>query len=97
MKEIPLVNGSGKYTRKDVIGHLIALPAFAAALAMAAAPAQAKSSQAAFKYQSSPKNGAKCSGCKFFDPGASKTANGSCKLVDGSISPNGWCIAYSAK
>ncbi len=91
------MNGSGKYTRKDVIGHLIALPAFAAAIAMAAAPAQAKSSQAAMKYQKSPKNGQKCSGCKFFVAGASKTANGTCKVVDGSISPNGWCMAYSPR
>lgn len=91
------MNGSGKYTRKEVIGHLIALPAFAAAIAMVAAPAEAKSSQAAMKYQKTPKNGQKCSGCKFFAAGASKTANGTCKIVDGSISPNGWCMAYSPK
>jgi hypothetical protein len=91
------VNGSGKYTRKEIIGTLIALPAFAAAVASVASPAQAKGSQAAFKYQKTPKGSAKCSGCKYFVAGSSKTANGSCKLVDGSISPNGWCIAYSAK
>lgn len=86
-----------KYTRKEILGTLIALPAFAAAIASVATPAQAKSSQAAMKYQTSPKNGQKCSGCKFFVAGASKTANGSCKIVDGSISPNGWCMAYSPK
>ena len=91
------MNDSGKYTRKEMIGHLIALPAFAAAVAMAAAPAEAKSTQAAMKYQNSPKNGQKCAGCKFFIPGSSKTANGACKIVDGSISPNGWCLAYSPK
>lgn len=91
------MNGSGKFTRKEMIGTLIALPAFAAAIGSVSAPAQAKSSQAAMKYQKSPKGGAKCSGCKFFVSGASKTANGTCKIVDGSISPNGWCLAYSAK
>jgi hypothetical protein len=91
------VNGSGKLTRKEMIGTLIALPVFAAAVATASAPALAKSSQASMKYQKSPKNGQKCSGCKFFIAGASKTANGTCKIVDGSISPNGWCLAYSPK
>lgn len=91
------MNGSGKLTRKEVIGALIVLPAFAAAVAMVGAPAEAKSSQAAMKYQNSPKNGQKCAGCKFFIPGKSKTANGACKVVDGSISPNGWCVAYSPK
>lgn len=91
------MNGSGKYTRKDIIGQLITLPAFAAAVASAAAPAQAKGSQAAFKYQNSPKNGQKCAGCKFFIRPAGNSKNGGCKLVDGSISPNGWCIAYSPK
>lgn len=91
------MNGSGKYTRKEIIGTLIALPAFAAAVASVAAPAQAKASQASFKYQNTPKGSAKCSGCKLFIAGPSKTANGSCKVVDGTISPNGWCIAFSAK
>jgi hypothetical protein len=92
------MNGSSeKYTRKDILGQLIMLPAFAAAVAAATTSAQAKGSQASFKYQKTPKNGQKCSGCKFFIAGSSKTANGSCKIVDGTISPNGWCIGYSAK
>lgn len=59
--------------------------------------ASAKGSQAQFKYQSKPNGSKKCSDCKFFVKGKTATANGTCTLVDGAISPNGWCIAYQAK
>ncbi|MDA8094923.1 MAG: high-potential iron-sulfur protein [Betaproteobacteria bacterium] len=53
--------------------------------------------KAAMQYQDKPKNGQHCSNCIQFIPGASAKAAGKCKLVDGAISPNGWCAAYSAK
>ena len=59
--------------------------------------ASAKGSQAQFKYQNKPNGSKKCSACKFFVKGKSATANGTCTLVDGAISPNGWCIAYQPK
>ncbi len=84
-------------SRKDFVAKIVILPALAGFVATETTAAQAKGSKAQFKYQNSPHNGQKCSGCTFFIPGSSATANGTCKLVDGSISPNGWCTAYAAK
>ena len=85
-------------TRGEFVQRAVALPALAGLLyATETAPAQAKGSQAQYKYQSKPNGSKKCSNCTFFIPGKSASANGSCKIVDGTISPNGYCIAWSAK
>ncbi len=92
-----MYNTRMKITRQQAL-KTIALPAFAAAMAGAAmTTAEAKASKSTVKYQDKPKGSQKCAGCKFFITGKSKTATGSCKIVDGSISPNGWCTAFSAK
>lgn len=59
--------------------------------------AQAKATKAAMKYQDEPKGDQKCSDCKFFIPGKTSAANGTCQVVEGSISPQGWCTAYTKK
>jgi hypothetical protein len=59
--------------------------------------AQAKASKEAMKYQDQPKDGQRCDTCMQFIPGAKSGAQGTCKVVDGPISPNGWCIAYVKK
>ncbi len=59
--------------------------------------AQGKATKAAMKYQDEPKGDQKCSDCKFFIPGETSTANGTCQVVEGSISPQGWCTAYTKK
>jgi hypothetical protein len=68
---------------------------------LAAAPwlarAQAKASKQAMQYQDQPKNGQRCDTCMQFVPGAKPNAPGTCKVVDGPISPSGWCIAYVKK
>lgn len=56
----------------------------------AAAPAAAKSSQASVQYQAQPKGEQKCSGCQHFI-----AESNTCKLVEGQISPNGWCSLWS--
>jgi hypothetical protein len=84
-------------TRRSFVSNVVVLPALAGLLLSETIPAQAKGSQAQFKYQNTPKNGQKCSTCMQFVPGSSPSKNGSCKIVDGSISPNGWCIAWAAK
>jgi hypothetical protein len=75
-----------------------------AALGMAAAPwlarsaaAQAKATKQAMQYQDHPKNAQQCSTCMQFVPGAKPDADGTCKVVDGPISPKGWCVAYVKK
>ena len=88
---------SGMSTRKTFIGSLIVLPALAGIATSTASADTAKSSQASMHYQATPNNGQQCSKCNFFIAGSSASDNGSCKIVDGSISPNGWCIAFNAK
>jgi hypothetical protein len=84
-------------TRRAFVAGTIVLPALAGLSLASTATAQAKGSQAQFKYQKTPKGGHKCSQCTFYIPGKSAASNGTCKLVDGSISPNGWCTAFSPK
>ena len=55
------------------------------------AVAQGKVPKAAMKYQDQPKGDEKCSNCLQF------VAPDSCKVVDGTISPNGYCIAWVKK
>ncbi len=49
----------------------------------------------AMKYQEKPNGDQKCRNCKFFISGKTPTADGTCQVVEGSISPQGWCIAYN--
>jgi hypothetical protein len=51
-----------------------------------------KVSQASVQYQAQPKGEQNCSGCINFIADSK-----SCKLVDGQISPNGWCILWAKK
>lgn len=59
--------------------------------------AAAKMAKAALQYQDDPKNGQECSKCVQFEPGKSAKAKGTCKVVEGPISPTGWCLAFAAK
>ena len=58
----------------------------------AAAPAAAKVSQASVQYQNLPKGEQKCSECLHFIAGSN-----SCKLVEGQISPDGWCSLWAQR
>jgi hypothetical protein len=61
-------------------------------LAMSIDPAfAAKMSKAAAAYQDTPHGDQNCSNCKFFEPPSA------CKVVDGVISPNGWCKLWVKK
>jgi hypothetical protein len=82
--------GGGVSRRKLLQGAAIAVGG-AAVLVAAVGPAEAKMAQQAAGYQDSPKNGAQCSTCSLFK------APNACNLVDGTISPNGWCKFYSKK
>jgi hypothetical protein len=50
-----------------------------------------KMAKDAVKYQDSPKDGQKCSDCVYFQ------APSGCGVVEGSVSPNGWCTLYNKK
>ena len=85
-------------SRRTFLAGAIVLPVLAGLATAAPVRADAsKSSQASMHYQTTPNDGKQCSGCTFFTPGSSATGNGTCKIVDGSISPSGFCIAYTAK
>lgn len=81
--------------------RVMMLKSAAALAALAATPmparAQAKASKQAMQYQDQPKNGQQCATCLQFVPGAKAGAAGTCKVVDGPISPKGWCVAYVKK
>lgn len=84
-----------KITRKEALTSLIVLPALAGA--MTGAVFAAGDNKAQFKYQDKPNGKQKCSGCALFVPGKTAKADGTCKVVKGAISPNGWCTAFSPK
>jgi len=58
------------------------------------ASADALQSQDSVSYQSTPSDGQHCSICKNFIPGAAGSATGTCKVVAGAVSPNGYCLAF---
>ena len=53
--------------------------------------------KAAMQYVDHPDGDKECSNCLQYIPGSNASANGTCKLVDGDISPHGYCAAYSRK
>jgi hypothetical protein len=53
--------------------------------------------QASAKYQATPKGAQQCGKCNYFIAGAKADGPGTCKVVAGAISPNGWCQLFAAK
>jgi High potential iron-sulfur protein len=89
---------TGTVSRRSVLCGATIVAGSAAVLAGSIASGSAQSSaqsgkmaQDAAAYQSSPKNGQKCLDCSFF------VSPSSCKLVDGNISPVGWCKFWAKK
>jgi hypothetical protein len=50
-----------------------------------------KADKKSMQYQDSPKNGQECDQCTYFQ------APNKCGIVEGDISPKGWCVAFNAK
>lgn len=70
-------------------GLVMAAGTGAALLGQQAKAQDAKADPTSVGYQTKPSNGQKCSGCvQFVTPAA-------CKIVSGTISPDGWCELYS--
>ena len=87
----PHAGESAEFSRRGLFRGAAIIIGGAAVLVGASSPAQAKMTQAAAAYQDKPKGDAICASCSFFrTPSA-------CLLVDGTISPNGWCKFYSKK
>jgi hypothetical protein len=64
-------------------------------LAIASDRVAAKASKADLGYRDAPKDGRSCAACRLFTPGES--GRGTCAVVEGSVSANGWCMAFSAR
>lgn len=92
MKALPI-----DLTRKAALMRLVVLPGLAVALAAGTGSIARADSRVDLKYQSKPNNGQKCSDCVLFVPGTSATDDGTCKVITGAISPNGWCTAYAKR
>jgi hypothetical protein len=59
--------------------------------------ADGKLAKAEVKYQDKPNAGKDCDDCLQFILGATPNAKGTCKVVEGAISPHGYCIAFAPK
>ncbi len=85
---------AAKISRRTALKKLYFL-ACAVPVSIAAIPgssgAQGKVSKAAAGYQDKPKGGQQCSGCIQFVP------DNACKIVEGNISPEGWCKLWKGK
>ena len=84
-------------TRRTFVGGMLLLPGLVGLLSAAALADDSKTPQSAVQYQSKPNGDKQCSKCTFFLPGETANANGTCKVVAGTISPSGYCIAYNPK
>jgi hypothetical protein len=54
-----------------------------------------KADKSDFAYQPKPRDGKRCVDCRLFT--GSATGKGACAVVEGEVSADGWCMAFSAK
>jgi hypothetical protein len=83
-------------SRRSLLGGLASAAGGAALLGAGmtvnrADAAPAKTAQKAVAYQETPKGELRCDNCKQFEPASS------CKVVEGTINPAGWCKVYIKK
>jgi hypothetical protein len=86
-----------KLTRRDAValGTRWLLSGGVVAIACVPVARAGKAAKADFYYQDKPKDGKSCANCRLFT--TSEAGKGSCAVVDGDVSPVGWCMAYSAR
>jgi hypothetical protein len=82
---------SNKFSRRIIIVRSVACAAGAVSLLAPVTDATAKMAQKAVEYQDTPKNDQECSNCSLFQE------PNSCTIVDGEISPKGWCKFWAKK
>lgn len=90
-------------SRRSLLRHgmtLAAVGAVAATGLLKTAPTSAqagKASQAVAMYQATPHGADQCDNCIHFVPGKTPKDAGTCKVVEGSVAPAGWCVMYARK
>jgi len=84
---------SNKVSRRRLLTVAVGITGAAtgAAIMGTATPAYAKVPQKTVKYQDTPKGDQACESCSLFE------APSSCKTVDGTVSPKGWCMVNAKK
>ena len=86
-------------TRRRLLGQAAVLPVLLA-LPRLARPATAQAGTASkddFHYQDHPNDDKRCAQCVQFIPPGDGQQPGTCRIVAGTISPNGWCMAFTPK
>ena len=78
-------------SRRAIVTRSVAGAAGVAVLFGLVTEAAAKMSQKSVDYQDTPKNDQECSNCSLFQE------PNSCTIVDGDISPKGWCKFWAKK
>jgi len=81
---------NGAVGRRRVLRGALALAVLAGATGSVDAQ-QKKATQKMVQYQQKPKGNQECDECLHFEPPQS------CKLVEGTINPKGWCSLFAAK
>jgi hypothetical protein len=82
---------AAKVSRRALFQRVAVTAGGVALLLGTALPAEAKMAPKEAGYQDAPKGDQSCSNCSLFSPPAS------CSLVDGTISPQGWCKFHQNK
>jgi hypothetical protein len=75
--------------RKLLSGVIVGVAAGLTRAAVRSASAQDKMSKQEAQYQDSPKDIRMCATCTLYEPPKS------CKVVEGDVSPDGWCKAFA--
>jgi hypothetical protein len=75
--------------------HLVLGASLVAIAGMPGTAAAAKADKKDFNYQDKPNAGRSCSSCNLYS--VSPSGKSMCAIVDGEISANGWCMAYSKR
>lgn len=84
------MNDKSKITRRSALKSMAALAGIAV-IPVSRKAYSAKAPQAAVQYQDTPKGDQQCDNCLHFEPPSA------CKVVEGSISPKGWCAIWVKK
>jgi hypothetical protein len=79
--------------RSAKVAGLVALTAVVGS----STPAAAKAAKSDFMYQDHRRDKKSCGQCKFFSPDGPNSDIGSCSIVEGAISREGWCAAFVPK
>ena len=57
----------------------------------------ASETKTSFHYQDHPNGPLHCAQCIYFIPQGENSGQGSCRIIDGNVSANGWCSAFRPK